>query len=380
MSEREVGGGCGERERDRPRRPAHETEEEGDDGGQEELGRGLPGLPEVGIDAAVSLREDPQRHLSEHDRHGDAQRAEDRPTHLVREHESERNEQARLVQGDARGIDAGEAGDDRHAAVPERERVARVQSPVLELADVVQRERAERVELADPAEVHERVAGQDVVDRPEGGAETQPGEADGEAPQPHPRRDHLPGEDPRADEKHHKRDRTDHEREGDRQVERGAEGEREREPAADERDRPGERGRHGPLPEAARQEPAGQQEDEGRGGEPQPEPEAGLGHQARDPEQRRTAHRCAERREVEPFPHRAAFGSARLFTPSQATIAAPGSAVTRVTRKKRKPVEKAWSAETPRPPRKLTKNDSRTASPLIVNGTSMTRKSSGPIT
>ena len=51
-----------------------------------------------------------------------------------------------------------------------------------------------------------------------------------------------------------------------------------------------------------------------------------------------------------------------------------------VTTKKRKPAAKARSASTPTLPRKLTKNDSRTASPFTVNGTSMTRKSSGPIT
>ena len=43
-------------------------------------------------------------------------------------------------------------------------------------------------------------------------------------------------------------------------------------------------------------------------------------------------------------------------------------------------VAKAGFASTCRWPRKLTKNDSRTARPLIVNGTRMTRKSSGPIT
>ena len=51
-----------------------------------------------------------------------------------------------------------------------------------------------------------------------------------------------------------------------------------------------------------------------------------------------------------------------------------------MTAKKRKPVANALSASTPSPPRKLTKNDSRTAIPLTVNGISRTRKSSGPIT
>src|ERR1051325_2531511 len=65
---------------------------------------------------------------------------------------------------------------------------------------------------------------------------------------------------------------------------------------------------------------------------------------------------------------------------STATIAAPGSASAIVTTKKRKPVANAGSAATPSSPRNDTKNDSRTASPLTVKGTSATRNSSGPIT
>ena len=64
--------------------------------------------------------------------------------------------------------------------------------------------------------------------------------------------------------------------------------------------------------------------------------------------------------------------------PSQARITPPGTERASVTRKKRKPVAKAASWSTPSWPRNETKNDSRTASPLIVNGTRMTRNSSGP--
>src|SRR5262249_29477246 len=69
-----------------------------------------------------------------------------------------------------------------------------------------------------------------------------------------------------------------------------------------------------------------------------------------------------------------------LRTPSRKTIATPGSASAIVTMKKRNPVANARFASMCSPPRNETKNDSRTARPLIVNGTSMTRKSSGPIT
>src|SRR5581483_2760467 len=63
---------------------------------------------------------------------------------------------------------------------------------------------------------------------------------------------------------------------------------------------------------------------------------------------------------------------------STATIPAPGSAI--ATTKKRNPVANAGSAATPSAPRNETKNDSRTARPLTVKGTSATRKSSGPMT
>ena len=67
-------------------------------------------------------------------------------------------------------------------------------------------------------------------------------------------------------------------------------------------------------------------------------------------------------------------------TDSQSRIAPPGTASATVTRKKRKPPANAWSASTPTLPRKLTKNASRTAKPFSVNGTSRTRKNSGPMT
>src|SRR5581483_250962 len=71
---------------------------------------------------------------------------------------------------------------------------------------------------------------------------------------------------------------------------------------------------------------------------------------------------------------------ARPGSASIASTSAPGTAVTSDSRKKRKPVAKAASAPTWSLPRKLTKNASRSAMPLIVKGTSITRKSSGPST
>ena len=95
-------------------------------------------------------------------------RAEDLAPHLVREHEGKRGEDARLVQDDRARVDGGELRHERKPAVPERERVARVQPSVLELVDRPKRESAEVVELAHAPEVEERVALDDPLDAPTG--------------------------------------------------------------------------------------------------------------------------------------------------------------------------------------------------------------------
>ena len=73
-------------------------------------------------------------------------------------------------------------------------------------------------------------------------------------------------------------------------------------------------------------------------------------------------------------------GRAGRRSPSHARIAAPGSDERDRDDEEEEAGRERRVAPTPSLPRKLTKNASRTASPLIVNGTSMTRKSSGPIT
>ena len=73
-------------------------------------------------------------------------------------------------------IDAGEPCDEREQAVPERKRVAGVQAAVAELVDRAERDRAEIVELADAAEVEERVSLWLAREVPEREAEPDPGE------------------------------------------------------------------------------------------------------------------------------------------------------------------------------------------------------------
>src|SRR5439155_19533096 len=85
-------------------------------------------------------------------------RAEEDAPRLERDEEEHRAEQARLVPDDGRRIDAGETCDQGEEAVPERERVTGVQATVPELVDGAERERAEVVELAHPAEMEEPVA------------------------------------------------------------------------------------------------------------------------------------------------------------------------------------------------------------------------------
>jgi hypothetical protein len=217
----------------------------------------------------VPRREAFDRYLAEHDGEGETRRAEDRPTHLEGEDEGERREQARLVSCDARGIDARESRHQREPRVPHRERVAGVKAAVRELAHVVQRERAERVELPHPSEMEERVAGERALDEPK--ADAEPEAADHEDAAHETRRAWQPDL-PRvaARDRPDEGERAGREQEGERHVERPADGKGQRQPGAHERDGRCE-GRGGaPLAEAARDEHARQDHDQCPGGEPHP--------------------------------------------------------------------------------------------------------------
>ena len=243
MDEREVGGACGERDRDRPGRPADEQEEKGDDGGQEELGRSLSRLPQVRVDAAVALRQDPEPNLCEHDRHGDSRRAKDRPAHLVGQDESERHQQARLVEHDAGGIDAGEPARRRPCS---RAR-AGTRSRGADRRGRTRRRRAARASGA------RRACGSGRGGRRRRRRATS-WIAQKAAPRISPampttrRTDRTRGARPRPAAtrpatRTDKRHGAYRKREADGEIERRAEREGEREPAADERGRPGKRRR-----------------------------------------------------------------------------------------------------------------------------------------
>src|SRR4051812_35833065 len=94
-------------------------------------------------------------------------RAEEDAPELVGKDESDRHEEARLVQHHLRRIEAGDLADEREPCMPERERVTGMQTAVAELVDRPQRQPAEVGELANPREVEERVAADDPLDRPE---------------------------------------------------------------------------------------------------------------------------------------------------------------------------------------------------------------------
>ena len=110
-----------------------------------------------------------------------------------------------------------------------------------ELADVVQRERVERLELPDAAEVEEDVAGEGALHEPDAGAEPDPGDGEHAAHEARGARQPQPFQLP-ARQRQDQGDRAGGEHEGERHVERGAEGERQREAGADERHRRGEGG------------------------------------------------------------------------------------------------------------------------------------------
>ena len=190
---------------------AHEVEEERDRGGNEQLSGDAPRLPEEAIHASVPRREHLEGELCQDDGDREPDRAEDRPAHLEDEHEGDGHENARLVRGYARRIDAGEARHEREPGVPHRERIAGMQPGVPELPDVVQGQRMERLELPDPAEVEEDVAGEGALHEPDADPEPDTRQADGApretglAGQPHalqPATQQRPDESDRAGGEH----------------------------------------------------------------------------------------------------------------------------------------------------------------------------------
>ena len=98
---------------------------------------------------------------------------------------------------------------------------------VPELPDVVQRKRMERLELPDPAEVEEDVAGEGALHEPDPNAEPDTRQADGA-----PREARLAGQpyvlQPATQQRPDEGDSARGEHEGERHVERRAEGERQR--------------------------------------------------------------------------------------------------------------------------------------------------------
>ena len=179
---------------------------------------------------------------------------------LVCDQQRHRREHGRLVEHDHRRVDERDAGDEREEAVPEGKGVARVQAAVRELVHSLERERAERLELAHPGEVEETVATDLAGDVPERDAEHHTGPEDPPAPgEPlGPRRPPCERERGRTGRQHQ------HERERQRSAERKGDGER----SEQERERPGERHRRPAQPERPADHSAGQQQHARREREP----------------------------------------------------------------------------------------------------------------
>src|SRR5262249_56841465 len=83
--------------------------------------------------------------------------AEERPAGLVPREDCERCQDSRLVEDRPSRVDTRNLGDEREKTVPQRERIARVEPSVGELVDPMQRQVAERSELADTSEMEEPV-------------------------------------------------------------------------------------------------------------------------------------------------------------------------------------------------------------------------------
>ena len=189
--------------------------------------------------------------------------SEDREARLVGDGAGERHEQRRLVAHDHAGIDAREPGDEGEQLVPERERVAGVQTTVLELVDAAQVEGCQVDELADARFVEEAVARDGAFDVPE-----QPPEDDAE-PEPDsrtwsswfaPRTRFVVVSD---GQRNHEDDREHRDGEVDRAVQREHRGPRDE----DRGHRPGQHRRRAALSERTCDRPAGRHDAERAEGE-----------------------------------------------------------------------------------------------------------------
>jgi hypothetical protein len=137
---------------------ANSRKREGERRRHEQLPRRGRGKGENRVGAARAGRETHDRHLSPRNRAGSPGAAEQCPSRLVGNDDRERSEDRREVKDDQLGVRSRDPGDQREKAVPERERVSRVEAGVGKLADSLERELVELEKLSRPAEMEETVA------------------------------------------------------------------------------------------------------------------------------------------------------------------------------------------------------------------------------
>ena len=248
-------GGKSERERPRPRLQV--SEEERDRHRHEQLLRSGRRKSEQRPRAAVTRSEAVEAELRGEHREAGRRRVEHGDPRLPDDDARERSEQRRLMLDDDSRVEPRDLRDERVEPVPERKRVAGMEAAVLELVDRAQVQVAEVDELAHAGEVEEPVAGDDPRDVPEERAEhDSAGEDGGSAAKT--------AEDGPPPKRRNQRRDADHCEHTERERDRAVHGEDERPRGEDRGQPPRNRCRRRPLPERARDEPAGQQHDRSR--------------------------------------------------------------------------------------------------------------------
>ena len=242
-------------------------------------------------------READQPDLGSRDRDSAAVGAEERGAGGVGEHDGERRQDRGHVQHRGRGVDVREARHERNRRMPGRERIARMQTAVLELVHDAERREVERLELPHAAEMEEPVA-VDRVRRPPHRAPEQRRRAgnarDRDALAP------LRG-DRRSEESRHEADAREPDQQPERRLDRPFDREGQRERARDggeaPRERGGDRDAEGVRPaECPHEDPAGNEHDTGRRRR-KPKDEAQAMRRERPAEEQRRRRREHERQE-----------------------------------------------------------------------------------
>jgi hypothetical protein len=278
VDEEDLDADGGQRQAQGPARMPEEEEEERQRRRDEYVPVERPRLAEERERAAVTGCKQHGRNRGQQNRDSQPDGAEQRQACLVEDGERHRGDRARLVQHDLGRRRSSDLRDQREERVPERKRIARMQSAIRKLVHRADVQIAEGVELLDATEVKKRVAADDPCDVPESNPETEPEQRDGQR---------VPGRRPGDDAKREgQRNDPDDSQHDEREQNRAVHEEHEQQRGTERGEPPDHGGRRASKPDRARDERSREEQNERCRDETEPEPDPLRGEQACDAKER----------------------------------------------------------------------------------------------